>query len=186
MAADPARRTATYQDVLDAPDHVVAEIVGGELVTSPRPGSLHAAAASNLGGELYPFGRGKGGPGGWVILLEPELRLSGDVLVPDWAGWRRERMPELPHVPAFELAPDWACEILSPGTARLDRADKLPIYRRERVPNVWLIDPLLQTLEAFKLVDSAYQLLGVWSGAQLVRVEPFDAIEIDLAVLWAR
>lgn len=120
--ADPARRHASYSDLRGVPDHLVAEIVDGELVTSPRRAPRHARASSSLGGELYgPFDRGGGGPGGWVILDEPELHLSGDALVPDLGGWRRERMPSLPEVTAFELAPDWVCEVLSPSTAPLDR-----------------------------------------------------------------
>jgi len=116
--ADPARRRATYEELLAVPGHLVAEIVNGELVTSPRPAPRQARAASSLGGELHgPFDRGRNGPGGWIILDEPELHLHGDVLGPDLAGWRRERMPELPEAAAFELAPDWACEVLSPATA---------------------------------------------------------------------
>ncbi len=185
--ADPARRHATYDDLLRVPDHLVAEIIDGELVTSPRPTPAHARAASSLGGELYgPFDRGKGGPGGWVILDEPELHLHGHVLVPDLAGWRRERMPELPDAAAFELAPDWVCEVLSPSTAARDRADKVPIYLRECVSYVWLVDPVNQTLEAFKLDGTAYRLLGTWRGNAAVRVEPFAALDLDLSALWSR
>src|SRR5436309_2365775 len=104
MAARPTKK-ATYEDLLALPENVVGEIINGVLHANPRPGSPHAAAASSLGGELHgPFKRGKGGPGGWMILVEPELHLHGDILVPDLAGWRRERMPEMPHAAAFELA----------------------------------------------------------------------------------
>ena len=165
----------------------MAEIIDGELITSSRPASTHARAASSLGGELYgPFDRGKNGPGGWVILDEPELHLRGDVPVPDLAGWRRERMPELPETAAFELAPDWVCEVLSPSTVARDRADKVPLYLRERVAFVWLVDPINYTLEAFKLGETAYRLLGTWRGSALVNVEPFEAFELDLSALWAR
>jgi len=185
--ADAARRRATYADLLGVAEHLVAEIIDGDLVTSPRPASPHALAASSLGGELYgPFDRGRNGPGGWIILDEPELHLQNDVLVPDLAGWRRERMPEFPDTAAFELAPDWACEVLSPSTAARDRADKVPIYLREQVAFVWLIDPRTQTLEAFKLDGSAYRLLGTWRGGAVVRVEPFEAFELELSALWAR
>jgi Uma2 family endonuclease len=112
--------------------------------------------------------------------------LHGNVLVPDLAGWRRQRMPEMPEAAAFELAPDWTCEVLSPSTAPIDRADKMPIYLHEGVSYVWLVDPVLQTLEAFKLEASSYRLLGVWRGATAVRVEPFDAFELDLSALWSR
>src|SRR4051812_49194820 len=111
MAADPARRVATYADIVALPPHVVGEIVDGELSVSPRPASPHTAAASILGAELIgPFWKGRGGPGGWIILDEPELHLGANVLVPDLAGWRRERMPQIPDAAAFTLAPDWVCE----------------------------------------------------------------------------
>ena len=115
----PAKRRATYDDLLAVPDTLVAEILDGNLVTHPRPAAPHARTASRLGMDLgSPFDRGRGGPGGWIILYEPELHLHADVVVPDLAGWRRERMPEMPVGPAFELAPDWACEVLSPAPPR--------------------------------------------------------------------
>lgn len=182
-----ATRRATYDDLLALPRHVVGEIIGGELYTQPRPGGPHAAVASILGMVLgNPFHRGSGGPGGWVILDEPELHLGGDVLVPDLAGWRRTRMTEVPDTAAFELAPDWIAEILSPSTAALDRVEKLPIYARENVLHVWLIDPRLQTLEAFALDSGRYQLIGAWRGTQSARVPPFEALELELDAIWAR
>src|SRR5437762_2790090 len=145
---EAAKRRATYEDLLRVPRHLIAEIIDGALVTQPRPASRHALAASVLGVELgAPFHRGRGGPGGWILLDEPELHLHVDVLVPDLAGWRRERMPAVPDAPAFELAPDWVCEVLSPSTAAIDRAEKMPIYGRERVGHLWLIDPAARTLE---------------------------------------
>ena len=185
--ADPAKRRARYEDLLAVPGLVVAEIIDGELRTQPRPASRHARAASSLGGELYgPFERGHGGPGGWILLDEPELHLGGDVLVPDLAGWRRARMPELPDVPYFDLAPDWVCEVLSPSTAASDRADKMPIYARERVAHVWLIDPLTKTLEVCRLEGGRWMILGTWRDEARVRAEPFEAFELELAGLWAR
>ncbi len=135
--AEPARSRATYQDLIRVSSVLVAELINGQLVTSPRPSPPHARAASSLGGELHgPFDRGRGGPGGWIILDEPELHLDGDVLVPDIAGWHRERMPTLPQTSAFELAPDWVCEVLSPLTAALDRTSKVPVYAREEVGHI--------------------------------------------------
>ena len=184
--ADPARRRATYDDLQGVPDHLVGEILDGELVTSPRPASPHARAASSLGGELYgPFDRGRGGPGGWIILDEPELHLHGDALVPDLGGWRRERMPAPQVVTAFELAPDWVCEVLSPSTAVIDRTRKLPIYARERVGSVWLVDPVLKTLEVLRLDGVGYRIVGVWHGDTTVQCEPFEAHAINLADLWS-
>jgi Uma2 family endonuclease len=128
----PRKKRATYEDLRAVPDHLVAEIIEGELVVSPRPTLRHANAGTRLVGWLDgPFDRGRGGPGGWIILFEPELHFKGEVLVPDVAGWRRERMAQVPDAAAIELAPDWVCEILSPKTAACDRASKLPIYARE-------------------------------------------------------
>jgi len=133
----PAKRRATYEDLLAVPEHLVAEILDGDLVTQPRPTALHALASSAIGSELFNlFHSGRGGPGGWIILFEPELHLHGDILVPDVAGWRRERMPEVPDAPAFELAPDWACEVLSAATAAVDRVRKMRIFAREGVRHV--------------------------------------------------
>ena len=121
------RSRATYQDVLDAPAHRVAEIVEGTLHTHPRPAMPHALASSQLGAELGgAFGRSRGGRGGWWIIDEPELHLGEDILVPDLAGWRRERMPVYPDTAYVTLAPDWVCEVLSASTRRLDLHGKRP------------------------------------------------------------
>lgn len=181
----PALRQATYEDLLAVPNHLVAELIEGHVVTSPRPASRHALAASGLGGELYgPFQRGRGGPGGWIILDKPELHLGSNVLVPDLAGWKRDRMPALPDVAAFELAPDWICEVLSPSTQVVDSADKVPLYARSQVPFVWLLDPLAQTLEAYRLEGTLYLLLGTWRCNTNVTVEPFESYQLDLGALW--
>jgi Uma2 family endonuclease len=186
MAAT-AQRRATYDDLLALPENVIGEIIDGVLITQPRPAIRHARASSTLGGFLDgPFDRGRGGPGGWVILDEPELHLGPHVLVPDLAGWRRTRMPVIPDAAAFTLAPDWVCEIVSPGTAKIDRIDKLPLYASFAVAHAWLIDPLVQTLEAFTLVDGRWSLFAAHRDDAVVRVAPFDAIEIELAALWAR
>ena len=187
MAADPARRRATYEDVLAAPPEKVAEIVDGELILNPRPGKPHANASSALGEELGPpFKRGRGGPGGWIILDEPELHLGIDILVPDLAGWRRERMPVMTNTEAyFELAPDWAAEVLSDRTRKLDRNDKVPRYAKAGVKHVWLIDPIARTLEVLRLEGEHYLIVGTFADDERIRAEPFDAIELDLSVLWA-
>lgn len=170
---------------MNVPDHLVAEILDGELYTSPRPAPRHADAGSGLGGALRgPFDRGRGGPGGWRILFEPELHLASDVVVPDLAGWRRERLPVLPEEAYFSLAPDWVCEVLSPSTAAMDRVKKLSIYARERVPHVWLVDPIARTLEVLRLEDGRWTILATWSGLTVIRAQPFDAIDLDLSLLW--
>jgi Uma2 family endonuclease len=187
MATVSSQRPATYADIEALPSNMVGEIIRGVLYASPRPASPHAAASSALGEELGPpFKRGKGGPGGWVLLDEPELHLVEDVLVPDLAGWRRERMPEMPDTAAFDLAPDWVCEVLSPSTAKLDRAQKLPVYARARVVHVWLVDPLERYLELLRLERESYLIVGTHIDDAKIRAEPFDAIELDLGVLWAR
>lgn len=184
---EPARRLATYQDVLDSPPHVVAEIVNGVLYQTPRPATRHVAAASALGEELGPpFKRGRGGPGGWMLLDEPEVHLGPHVLVPDLGGWRRERMPELPDAPYIELVPDWVCEVASPSTRRLDRGEKLPIYGEQGVRHVWIVEPQDQLVEVLELDGATYRIVQTASGDQQARLRPFDAIEIELAVLWAR
>jgi Uma2 family endonuclease len=116
---------------------------------------------------------------------EPEVHLAADILVPDWAGWRRERMNAIPKGAYFELAPDWVCEILSPSTARIDRVRKLPVYAREGVKHAWLIDPRARTLEVFRLEAGRWLLLATHAEDEVVRIEPFDAIEFNLATLWA-
>ncbi|CAN5886887.1 hypothetical protein BH11MYX4_BH11MYX4_53180 [soil metagenome] len=182
-----SKRPATYADLEALPANVVGEILRGVLHASPRPGVPHARAASTLGADLGgPFDRGRGGPGGWVILLEPELHFRDDVLVPDLAGWRRERMPELPSAAFITVAPDWVCEVLSRSTVAIDRAEKLPIYAREQVTHVWFVDPLAQTLEILRLEGDGYRLGAKLSGDAIVRAEPFDAIELELAAMWAR
>jgi Uma2 family endonuclease len=184
--ADTARRRATYEDVLAVPRHRVAEIIGGELRVRPRPALPHAAAATALGEELGPpFKRGRGGPGGWILLFEPELHLASDIVVPDLAGWRRERLPALPMAPYLTLAPDWVCEVLSASTTKADRADKLPIYAREEVGHVWLLDPLARTLEILRIEGAHWVLLAIHKDDERVRAEPFQAFELDLSVLWA-
>jgi Uma2 family endonuclease len=170
---------------MQVPDHLVAEIIEGELFTSPRPASPHARAASILIGRIIVvFDDGGGGPGDWWILTEPELHLGANVLVPDIGGWRRERMPVLPNTPAFTLPPDWVCEVVSPQTGRLDRLKKLPLYAREEIAYAWLVDPIARMIEAFRLVDGRWTLLGMYQGDDTVRIEPFDAIELPLATLW--
>lgn len=183
--SSPAQKPATYEDLLRVPAHLVAELIAGEIYTQPRPASPHAYAISELHTDVgSAFHRGRGGPGGWVIIFEPELHLGSDVLVPDLAGWRRERMPQVPSVPYFELAPDWVCEAISPSTAARDRTLKLDVYRRERVRHLWFLDPDARTLEVMRLDGDGYRIASTHAEDAKIRAEPFDAIELDLALLW--
>ncbi|MBM4320725.1 MAG: Uma2 family endonuclease [Deltaproteobacteria bacterium] len=180
---------ATYADIEGLPEHVVGEILDGELFVSPRPAPTHARTGSTLGYALgppfdRPPGSGGGQPGGWWLLDEPELHLGDDVLVPDMAGWRRERMPRFPREAFFRLPPDWACEVLSLRTARIDRIRKSRIYAREKVGHLWLLDPLAHTLEVCRLLPEGYALVALHEGDEVVRVEPFAEIELRLSDLW--
>jgi Uma2 family endonuclease len=184
----PGKRIATYEDVLRAPDDKIAEVLAGELILSPRPRAEHSTVALIMGGDLAaPFQRkpgGPNGPGGWRFLSEPELHLQKDIIVPDLAGWRLDRMPATPKGPYLELAPDWICEVLSPSTAGRDRVVKMSIYAREHVSHVWLADPGEQTIEGFRLQNHTWVPTQNASGNERARLEPFAEIELDLSRWW--
>ena len=183
--ADTPKKRATYADVEAAPEHLVAEIINGELMTHPRPSPRHGATASSLGNELTgPFQKGRGGPGGWVFFVEPEIKFAQDLLVPDIAAWRRERLTAYPEKNYFTIAPDWVCEVLSASTEALDRGKKLGIYAREGVTHVWLVNPILRTLEVLFLARGVFRLTASHEGGANIRAAPFDAIELDLGALW--
>ncbi len=178
-------RRATYQDVLDAPPHMVAEVISGTLHTHPRPAMRHARASSGIGAKIAPpFDFGDGGPGGWWIIDEPELHLGEDIVVPDLAGWRRETMPEYPDAAYCTIAPDWVCEVLSPSTRRLDQIEKRDLYAREGVGHLWFVDPDARTLEAFALREGQWLLLAMLADDAPVSLPPFDAIAFPLDALW--
>ena len=183
----PKPRSATYADIEALPEHVIGEIIDGVLYTQPPPANPHVVASSNLGNMLFaPFRRGSTAPSspGWILLHKPELHLRGNVLVPDLAGWRRERLPEVPNRQGLDLAPDWVCEILSPSTAAKDRAKKLPIYSKEGVHHTWLVDPVAKTLEVYRREGQSWLLLGTWADEATVAAEPFDAVPFELGLLW--
>ena len=178
---------ATYQDVIDAPENMVAELIDGELHLMSRPSPEHGEAGSMLGGLLVPpFRRGVGGPGGWRIHYEPELHLEIEsrVLVPDWAGWKRETMLKLPKTKYFTVMPDWVCEILSPSTSKMDVEVKMPLYAQADIGHLWLVDPLAKTLQAFELQGSKWAPIADLKDSDTVSVPPFDAISFDLSELW--
>jgi hypothetical protein len=184
---DPVKkRRATYQDVLDSPAHMVAEIIGGQLRLSNRPAGPAIAVASVIGQELGPpFRRGRDGTGGWLILDEPELHFDDEIVVPDLAGWRRERLPLVPDAAFITVPPDWVCEVLSKSTEKTDRVEKMPLYAAFGVSYAWLVHPRRRTLEAFRLYEGKWVAITVHKDTDRVRIEPFDAIELDLSVLWA-
>lgn len=188
MSTSAHRKPATYEDLLAVPDNMVAEILDGELFATPRPGFPHARASTTLGGEIssqfdHPGGGGDR-PGGWWILFEPELHLANDVVVPDVAGWRRERVPLLPNAPWSDIAPDWVCEVISPRTEAVDRGRKLQIYARERVPHLWLVNPLAKTLEVYRLSEDRWTLLQTSVNDDVVHAEPFGEVPLDMSRWW--
>jgi Uma2 family endonuclease len=191
MSGAPLRKRATYADVLAAPEHLTAEVLDGELHLMPRPRRAHLRSASGLGAFLFgAFQVGVSGPGGWTIIDEPELHLGTepDILVPDLGGWRAGRLIDREDLdePFIEVVPDWVCEILSPGTRRIDRMKKMPIYAREKVSHVWLVEPTERMVEVFRYSGASYTLVGVYGGDAAVRAEPFDATEIPPAFLWGK
>lgn len=180
-----SRRAATYQDLLDAPENMVAELIDGDLYTWPRPAGPHADMSSVLGMLIgFPYRLGRGGPGGWWIVDEPELHLGEQVVVPDLAGWRRERMPRIPKDHRFVISPDWVCEVTSPSTVRVDRGKKMDIYAEHDVAWLWIIDPIARLFEVFTLEGKRWSRVHTYSGNDVVRADPFPEAEIDLASIW--
>ncbi len=179
-----ARKFATYDDILASPDTVIAELIHGTLYQMPRPAPRHSLSAVRI--SSFVDGRYRsGGPGDWLVLSEPEIHLSGHVLVPDLAAWRRERLPTVPSEAHIDIAPDWICEVLSPGTTRYDRTVKMPIYAVEKVAYAWLIDVQAQTLEAYERDEKGrWVLLGTFAGSEPVYPPPFDALPFALDDLW--
>lgn len=183
--SEPARKRTCYEDLLGLPENMTGEIIDGELSVTPRPSFEHTYAGSILGGELVPAYRlGRGGPGGWIILDEPEIRLSEHILVPDLAGWRQERLLGLAKTEWRSVAPDWVCEILSPSTARIDKVRKMPIHAQFGVQHLWLVDPATRILDVFQLQSGKWSLLASFAEDDRVRAEPFQDLEIELGNLW--
>lgn len=178
------RKPATYADLEAVHPHLVAEILDGELVTHPRPVPKHSFAANALGSEVTDaFQRGRSGPGGWLFFVEPELHLGADVVVPDIAGWHRERAPNFGKS-YIETAPDWVCEVLSPSTERHDKGAKRRIYAEAGVRYMWLLDPRAELLETFSLADGRWLLGPTFDNDTPVSAEPFAAIAFPLTILW--
>lgn len=180
---------ATYDDVLAAPEHLVAELMDGELHLSPRPRNRHGRVGAKLGSVIGRFFDHEGdddGPGGWLLLDEPELHFAPKtrVVVPDLAGWRRERMPEVPDEAYFTVMPDWVCEILSPGTVRFDRLVKLPRYAEYGVGHAWIVDVEEQTIEVLRNTEGHWLNVLVADVREPFRAEPFEAVQFDFRKWW--
>jgi len=183
----PARRLATWADLLETPDDGrVYEVLGGNLEAQPRPRPAHGLAQARLAGDLSgPFDRRRGGPGGWWLLFEPEIELEPhEIVVPDLVGWRREHMPELPAERPIRVRPDWVCEVVSPSNRWRDRGRKADLYLRVGIPHYWIVDPDERTLEAFEARDGAWVRLGAWTDGDTPRIAPFDAIALDVGGLF--
>jgi Uma2 family endonuclease len=186
MSSSAFKKKTAYEKWQELPENVVGEIIAGDLHVSPRPTPKHSNSASGVVDQIRsPFHHGKGGPGGWIILFEPEVHLDNNITVPDIAGWKRQRMPKIPDAAFFSMAPDWICEVLSPSTAILDRAKKMPLYAQQGVKHFWLVDPIALTLEVYQNDHFRWSLLHTYAENEKIHAVPFDAIEIDLSALWS-
>lgn len=186
----PARRLATWHDLLALAEDVPAEVIAGAVVTPPSPLPRHARAQRALGsfvGGPFDDDDGRGGPGGWWILLEVDVRLSPhDIVRPDLAGWRRERLPDPWDVRPIDVVPDWICEVVSQSNVAHDRVRKRELYARFGVAYYWLVDPDARTVEALRLESSlhAWVEVGAYDDAAVARIAPFDAIELEVGRLF--
>jgi hypothetical protein len=183
--ADAKKSPATYADIEALPPHVTGEILFGVLHAQPRPASPHTAAASSLGMVLGPpFQFGNGGPGGWVLIAEPELHLGPHVVVPDFAGWRKDRLVGKTDGPWIDVPPDWACEVLSVSTRAWDKRDKMRIYATYNVPFLWHLDPVTRFLEVFRRQDQNWLLIETYAAGDVVTAPPFETLSFTLNDLW--
>jgi Uma2 family endonuclease len=183
------KRPATFEDLLNVPEDQFAEILNGELSVTPKPAAPHETVAALIAQGLGPFNGepgGPGGPGGWIIAAVPHLRLGTDALVPDVAGWRRERMPEVPNTPFVTIAPDWVCEVLSPESVKRDRIVKAKIYERDRVGHYWIADPMNRKLQVMRLEEDGFVIAGKFEGDKRIAAEPFEEMEMELGRWWGK
>jgi Uma2 family endonuclease len=183
----PRNKPATLADLDALPPGVVGEIIEGVLYTMTKPRAPHQRTTRTIGGRIGdPFDHGRGGPGGWWILTEPGIEFPDDTkeLSPDVAGWRRERLPRLPRKAPIRVVPDWVCEILSPTTRRHDLLRKLPYYAKVGVSALWLVDIEARVLTAQRLESGHWVTIGSYAEETEVRIEPFDAVPLDIASWW--
>ena len=183
--AEAAKKKASYDDLFGIPENMTGEIIDGELIATPRPSARHSNVEFVLSARLGPPYRfAEGGPGGWVILIEQEIMLTDQLLVPDLSGWKKERFPGVPVKNYISVPPHWVCEVLSPGTVGIDKVKKMPVYAQHEIPYLWFVDPLAKTLEVFGLEAGRWFMLAAFTGAVRVRAEPFREAEIELENLW--
>lgn len=186
--ADPARRRATYADLAALPEGTRAEVIGGELHTSPAPLPRHSKAEGAIRrfvGGPYDDDDGARGAGGWWNFLEVDVELAThDIVRPDISGWRRDRLPDPGTERPIHVAPDWVCEVLSPSTASLDRGSKRELYAAHRVGHYWLVDPDARIIEVFENADGRWVLVGTYHAGQTAALPPFVEVEIPLGRLF--
>jgi Uma2 family endonuclease len=183
----PSARPPTLADLDALPPGIVGEIIEGVLYTMTKPRARHQRTSTGISGDLCgPFDLGRGGPGGWWIISVPGIELPNDTkeISPDVAGWRRERMPELPVDEPISVVPEWVCEILSPTTRRHDLLRKQPYYAKVGVPFLWLVDLEARVLTAYRLERDAWQVIGTYSEETEVRIPPFDAVPLRVTDWW--
>ncbi|MFZ6182250.1 Uma2 family endonuclease [Nannocystis pusilla] len=181
-----ARKLATYDDLLAYPSEVKAEIFAGEIHVQPSALPGHSRAQRSLSHFIGgPFDDDTQGPQGWWILIEIDVRFGAhDVVRPDLVGWRRTRLPDLPHIRPIDVVPDWICEVLSPSTERVDRVRKQQLYARHGVPHYWLVDPIERVLEAYVLDGAQWRIAGTYDDTALARIPPFEAVELPVGRLF--
>jgi len=186
--SDPAPRLAGYEDLLILPEGVRAEVLGGTVITSPAPLPKHSRAQRALGsfvGGPFDDDDGHGGPGGWWIFVEVDIQLAPhDIVRPDLAGWRRERLHNPGEQRPILVPPDWVCEVLSPSTAVHDKITKRALYARSGIRHYWIVDVDAHTLEAFELLDQRWVLAGTYGDDALARIAPFEAVELAVGRLF--
>lgn len=187
MPAAPKRSPATLHEALARPESERVELIRGSLMPKAAPTAEHGRTQSRLVRDIGgPFDRLPGGqwPGGWWILTEVDVALGPELLRPDVAGWRRERVPQPPSGRPIGIRPDWICEVLSPSTENIDRVDKLHSYFQAGVPHLWLADPIERVLEVYRRTEVAFALILTAKSGQKIRAEPFDAVELEVDELF--
>jgi Uma2 family endonuclease len=182
----PAKKLATYADLVALPEEARGEIIAGELVLEPSPTPTHQSAVGELYAELRnPFQRGRGGPGGWWLIQDVDVEFgTHDICRPDITGWRKESVPVFPAARPVRHRPDWICEALSPGTALRDQSDKRAIYQRGKVPWYWLLDPSNRTLTVLRLIEDGYVVERVAGDQGTAALPPFEGAAIDLSSIF--